>query len=88
MAAALYMVETTILTGTYKSHCQITNQNRGIKATNWEGGIKGIGSIKIPNVKPGKRHQMLHVSDIFPTISGNDFDFDYVHTSHNDNYEI
>ena len=88
MAAALYMVEITILTGTYRSHYQITNQSRGIKATNWEGGTKGIGSIKIPNVKPGKRHQMLHVSDIFPTISGNDFDFYYFHISHNDNNQI
>jgi len=42
---------------------------RGIKATNWEGGIKGIGSLKVPNVKPGPRSQLIHVSDIFPTLS-------------------
>ena len=41
---------------------------RGLKNTLWEGGIKAVGSIKIPGVKPGKRNQLLHVSDIFPTI--------------------
>ena len=54
---------------------------RGLKNTLWEGGIKGIGSIKIPNVANGARDQLMHVSDIFPTlidltgcpISGEDF---------------
>lgn len=41
---------------------------RGIKATLWEGGIKGIGSIKIPGISPDTRNQMVHVSDIMPTM--------------------
>ena len=73
MAAVLYMVGITILTGNFYEKVLTVNQARGIKATNWEGGIKGIGSIKIPNVKPGKRNQMLHISDMFPTLSGKDF---------------
>ena len=42
---------------------------RGTKHTQWEGGIKAIGSIRIPGVLPGQRKQMFHVSDIMPTIS-------------------
>merc|ERR1712131_345831 len=42
---------------------------RGIKATLWEGGIKGIGSIRIPGVSAKQtRNQLMHVSDIMPTM--------------------
>ena len=35
----------------------------------WEGGIKGIGSIRIPGVSPKQtRNQLMHVSDIMPTM--------------------
>ena len=35
----------------------------------WEGGIKGIGSIRIPGVSPKQtRTQLMHVSDIMPTM--------------------
>ena len=41
---------------------------RGLKNTLWEGGIRGIGSIKIPGVSADKRDQLMHVVDMFPTL--------------------
>lgn len=41
---------------------------RGLKNTLWEGGIKGLGSIKLPRGIPGVRDQLTHVSDVFPTL--------------------
>ena len=70
MAVVVFMVETIIHIGNFEILTFFAYQlKRGIKATNWEGGIKGIGSIKIPNVKPGMRRQLMHVSDIFPTLA-------------------
>ena len=34
----------------------------------WEGGIKGLGSIKLPGGSGGVRDQLIHVSDFFPTL--------------------
>jgi len=41
---------------------------RGLKNTLWEGGIRGIGSIKVPRTMPGVRTELMHVSDVFPTL--------------------